>query len=526
VDLLTVKPPDFIGVTELVPERTGAERRPDDATWQESSTLPQRAIMLILDAGIAYYGQANQQAAIRRALPFLETDELGIVESLVMNQPLRTVHGFPKRTAKLPVVAIVLGKETAAPGEKYLGDYASGGTDTYGDAGWESMALHSVGFDTILRLLVYSQNADVTIFWYELVKFILIQAREILAKLGIDIPMLNGLDIQVVSKDDAELLYLREIRLQFRTRQVFAEESQLITFLNAFVQEALTLQTAQLTGALSVAQVGLPEPPAPTAEPAPLESVLDDWDARPRAAAGNAPADGSVAIRQTADGPAPYIYNATVREWIRAAWANKITTAILRGVAEGNRDPDLESPAFLKTEAGGTVDPVGGYLEINCPTAGDRASLSATLFSATIMCWTGYVEVTASAFIGATQQHLACSAQARLTAGAAPYVLLNFAHDTDDRAVLVDTSDAPYAGLLGTHARRNLQPAPKWVEVYMPTGAAEDIEVYIDHVLVQRVPVSDVTDVAGSTNCSIGDTAVSSSRRHRLRQVTLAQLAA
>ena len=233
-------PPDFIDSADLVPEQTGARVRPDDATWPESSTLPQRAIKLILDAGISYYGQPGQQAAIRRALPFLEEDELAITEELISTRPLKVVHGFIKRNANLPVVAIVLGKESNSKDEAFINDFSEVGTDTYGDAGWGNIDTHCVGFDTVLRLVVVTDNVDVTIMWYEMVKFILIQARLILVRLGIESLKINGSDVEAAEKDEAELIFTRELTMHFRTRQVFAEEVNLVTHLNMYVQEFLT----------------------------------------------------------------------------------------------------------------------------------------------------------------------------------------------------------------------------------------------------------------------------------------------
>lgn len=231
-------PPDFIDVDTLITD----DNRPSGATWPESSTLPQRAIKLILDAGISYYGQTGNEFAIRRALPFLEEDELVMVQRLVAQKPLKVVHGFAREGATFPTVALVLANETSAKSEMFLNDYATIGTDTFGDSGGSHANIYSVGFDTLLRLIVYAENPDVTLYWYELTKFILIQSRLILARLGIDIPTLAGGDLRPLPEFLPEVIYMRELRLSFRTRQTFAEEARLIDHLDAFVREAFTKQ--------------------------------------------------------------------------------------------------------------------------------------------------------------------------------------------------------------------------------------------------------------------------------------------
>lgn len=252
-------PPDFIDVKDLVVLDDG---RTTESKWPESSTLPQRAIKLILDAGISYYGQAANKFAIQRALPFLEESELETVERLVAEQPLEVIHGFARKGAKFPVVAIVLANETSPRGTAYLNDYQTVGRDEYGDAGGEWVDIHGVEFDTALNLLVYaSDSPDIAIYWYELVKFILIQSRKILAELGIDNPEISGGDIKPLPEFIPELIYLRELRLKFRTRQVFAEEIKLIDHLEAFVRLAFTEQNVALTELDDSVFVGKSDPP-------------------------------------------------------------------------------------------------------------------------------------------------------------------------------------------------------------------------------------------------------------------------
>jgi len=243
--------PDFIDVEDLVPPLPGSRARPADASWPESSTLPQRALGLILTGGVEYYAQPANQSSVRRAMPFLEAAELLIVEQLVRERPLKVVHNFPKSLADLPTLAIILGKEETAQDEALLDHYATIGEDTYGDSGWGHIDVHTVGFNTVITLLIVTQNPDVTTYWYELVKFILIQSRTILARLGIDIPRLSGADIETLDGDKAELVYMRELTLSFRTRQVFAKEAPLLTYIDLYIQENLTRE--QITvGSVSI----------------------------------------------------------------------------------------------------------------------------------------------------------------------------------------------------------------------------------------------------------------------------------
>lgn len=229
------EPPDFLDGDELLPEQQGDERRPENALYPESSTLVQRALKLLIDAGVRYYGE--NPSAIRRALPFLEAQELTIVKQLTSKEPLKTVHGYARANAVMPTLAIVLSTENSASEERLFGDYATIGPDNYGDAGWGAAEIYSQGFDANFRLIVYAENPDVTIYWYEMVMYILIQARLLLSKLGIDVPTMSGGDLQTLPKSEAELLYLREIRFRCRTRRVFAQEAALVDHLLVKLKE-------------------------------------------------------------------------------------------------------------------------------------------------------------------------------------------------------------------------------------------------------------------------------------------------
>jgi hypothetical protein len=154
------------------------------------------------------------------------------------------------------VLAIILGSETPASEERFIGDYAQVGEDLYGDVGGGYVDTFSVGFDDVIRLVIYAENPDVTIFWYELTKFILIQSRIILASIGIDLPTFSGKDLSPFKTDEAELVYSRQIQLAIRTRQAFAQESGLISSIQMAVNDAATRLNVAVEGPNGFISVG------------------------------------------------------------------------------------------------------------------------------------------------------------------------------------------------------------------------------------------------------------------------------
>jgi hypothetical protein len=221
-------PPDFIFPVALRPEDIAG------GLWPESSTLPQRAVKLLLDGGVLYYSQ--HPYGLRRALPFVEDLEYSRLLTMLSQQPPSIIHQFPKRIARVPVLAVRAGKEEVAIDEKFLIDYAATGIDQYGDAGHGPIEVFSVGFDSEVTVGIYSQNADVTIFWYEVAKWVLMQARLLLSKLGIDNIMLAGGDIHPQARYLPEDIYIRELVVRCRTRQVYARDTTFTTLLRTRLQ--------------------------------------------------------------------------------------------------------------------------------------------------------------------------------------------------------------------------------------------------------------------------------------------------
>lgn len=221
-------PPDFIFPAAIV----GDDIRP--SLCPESSTLPQRVVKLLLDGGVLHYGAHPE--GIRRALPFLESPEYTTFSEMIARQQPSVVHNYPRIGATMPTMAIVVGDERIALDEKLMYDFAAVCVDQYGDVQRKPIDTFSVGFDSSLSVMVYTEHPDTTIFWYEVAKFVLQQARLLLAKVGIDNPRLSGRDLYPDPTFLPETLYVRQLNLSFRTRQVYAEEAPLIAHVESFVQ--------------------------------------------------------------------------------------------------------------------------------------------------------------------------------------------------------------------------------------------------------------------------------------------------
>lgn len=442
-------PPDFIEPSDLVQDIG----RPESATWPESSTLPQRAVKLILDAGISYYGQTGQQFAIHRALPFLEKEELTTVETLVRDQPLKVVHGFARTIADFPALSIVLSSEAAAREELFLGDYATVGSDNYGDAGRDRADMHHVGFDTVLNLIVYSENPDVTIYWYELTKFILIQSRLILARLGIDIPTLSGSDLKPLPEFMPELVYMRQMKLRFRTRQVFAEAAGLVSHLDAFIREMFTRQNISLTQ-IGGAFIGKSET-APTAAIALTYAELLETS-------------GAEGERETVLEGGTYAYSSTLSHWIREEAYLLITAIALIGELDGSTTP--ESEGFSEFELNnGAIRLVGNpnRVEFDSSTQADAvAYATVTTPTASAMLFETRLQVLS---VGTVDSAMRCALEVTDTV---KDLILNLCRDASGGgARIVDTSN----NVLGTvHASVEFKTTERFVEVLLdPAGTCK-----------------------------------------------------
>ena len=120
-----------------------------------------------------------------------EEAEIAAIKTYWQANPLNVVTGYPRTTSKFPLVAIVLAQE--AETTNFIGDVTGQITDEldpfYGADTEGSIWQHTY------QLLTYSDHPDVTSYYYELIKYILLENHDYLTNKGLFDYKYSGADL-------------------------------------------------------------------------------------------------------------------------------------------------------------------------------------------------------------------------------------------------------------------------------------------------------------------------------------------
>lgn len=126
------------------------------------------------------------------------------IKKYVTDNAIRVVRGFPRDPAVLPVYAIVLGAENE--------QVASLGS-SIGDDDETSEEMYGVMTNVQYRIEVWSNNGDLTVHLYHLLKWIVLSSRDDLQKEGLINQTVGGADLEPVPLQLPELVYRRALSL-------------------------------------------------------------------------------------------------------------------------------------------------------------------------------------------------------------------------------------------------------------------------------------------------------------------------
>lgn len=137
----------------------------------------------------------------------LVSEEAEAIETYFLANGLNVYNGYPRKDTKFPSISIILGEENET--EHFLNDSAGLITDedspNYRAEIFASMWKHSY------RLLVITEHPDVTAYYYEIVKFIMLAGQDILADDGCLDFHLSGSELSPDPKYLPEHLFARQL---------------------------------------------------------------------------------------------------------------------------------------------------------------------------------------------------------------------------------------------------------------------------------------------------------------------------
>jgi len=110
----------------------------------------------------------------------LVTAEADVIKAYFAAHPPSVINGYPRQDSAFPLVSIVLDSEQES--QTFMGN--SGGMIDDEDNEFYQHDLRSAMWAYTYRLMVFTEHPDVTSYYYEIVKFILLDGLEILVDDG------------------------------------------------------------------------------------------------------------------------------------------------------------------------------------------------------------------------------------------------------------------------------------------------------------------------------------------------------
>lgn len=126
------------------------------------------------------------------------------IKQYVTANQIKVIRGFPRDPAFLPVYAIVLGSENEQPTP--LGS-------VIGDDNLSSEEMHGILSNVQYRVETWSNNADLTVHLYYLLKWIILSNRDALEQGGLFNQSVSGADLEPVPLQVPELIYRRGLTI-------------------------------------------------------------------------------------------------------------------------------------------------------------------------------------------------------------------------------------------------------------------------------------------------------------------------
>lgn len=121
----------------------------------------------------------------------LEASEIAALKTHFLAHPPTVVNGYARQDTQFPAIAIILGRESQT--EEYIGEYA-GSVDTEDHEAYRS-DIHGGIWQASYNLEIYAQNPDVVLWYYEIVKEILIAAHAFFTEKGMFGMKISGSDM-------------------------------------------------------------------------------------------------------------------------------------------------------------------------------------------------------------------------------------------------------------------------------------------------------------------------------------------
>jgi hypothetical protein len=142
----------------------------------------------------------------------LEQSEMDLIKKYFVEHPPVVINGYMRRDAVFPSVAIVLGQEQET--DKFIGDHA-GILDEENEEHNGADIKGSI-WDYVYHIFIYTEHPDITAYYYEIMKAILILNLPVFYKYGLFDVAFSGQDLAPDVQYLPEHLFVRQLQMSCR----------------------------------------------------------------------------------------------------------------------------------------------------------------------------------------------------------------------------------------------------------------------------------------------------------------------
>jgi hypothetical protein len=135
----------------------------------------------------------------------LDDTEVAAIKTYVANHPLTVVNGYSRTSTKPPICAITLMSENE--GEQVLGNAGF----PVEDGIYAGADVEATFWDSQFGITIFSENPDITAYYYEIVKQVLFDGYAVLQRLGCFAFKMSGADLAPDPQYDPEHFFARQI---------------------------------------------------------------------------------------------------------------------------------------------------------------------------------------------------------------------------------------------------------------------------------------------------------------------------
>lgn len=153
---------------------------------------------------------------------YSNTEFIAASKRYITNTEIRVTLGYPRDRSSIPCYCILLGQENEETGA--LGDVMGSYLEDEIPANFEGGIHSGTVFGFNYRIECWSENGDLSVFMYHLLKYFVLKGRVELSEFGLISPTITGGDIEPLTDLYPSFVYRRAFILSGKVDNTFVSE--------------------------------------------------------------------------------------------------------------------------------------------------------------------------------------------------------------------------------------------------------------------------------------------------------------